>query len=656
MAIFSFVNRSSGSAYFVLETFNTGGFYDSNSLNGALGAYYNFTGSTQYSLVSSNYVMGYVVPPGSSSFEFNPTEYIQTGSVWFRGTGDFTVQIVGEVTSSVYGPDQISNKRLLNTIPLENVFEVTWDTTRTTISSSADNRIALPLIPDSNSLYNFVINWGDNTSSSISSSLQTETTHSYALSGTYTTKMWGTMRGWRFNGLGDRNKLQSVNKWGGLQFIPSGSLKIVAAFSGCTSASFSNVIGVPDLRYTDSLRSCFNFCRNLTTVNNLEQWDISRITSLVRVFNNCVNFDQNVGSWDVSNVTDMSFIFATPTATIDGIAFPANGVFNNGGSSDINNWNTRNVTTLLGSFGFQPFFNQPLGKWDVRNVTSLNTTFFACNRFDQDLGSWDVSNVTDMTAPFGGSVVSQSIGNAVVFNNGGSPSIGNWNTSKVTTMLQMFVNNKAFNQNVGSWDVSNVTNMSAMFGMYLTTASPWQILSGSFNNGGSPSIGNWNTSNVTIMTDVFGGQLAFNQDLSNWDVRKVTNFSRMFSIFNPTPTFTSSLFTFNNSGSSGINNWNTTASIDMREMFRYAGNFNQPIGNWRVSTVANFTNFMETKTFNDYSVANYDALLNGWASRPVVSGRSINFGTIKYSAAASASRAILTSAPNSWTIVDGGQV
>ena len=80
------------------------------------------------------------------------------------------------------------------------------------------------------------------------------------------------------------------------------------------------------------------------------------ITSLVRVFNNCVNFDQNVGSWDVSNVTDASFIFATPPVTFDGISFPANGVFNNGGSPDINNWNTKNVTTLLGTFGYQPFF------------------------------------------------------------------------------------------------------------------------------------------------------------------------------------------------------------------------------------------------------------------------------------------------------------
>jgi hypothetical protein len=195
-----------------------------------------------------------------------------------------------------------------------------------------------------------------------------------------------------------------------------------------------------------------------------------------------------------------------------------------------------------------------------------------------------------------------------------------------------------------------------MFGVYLNTSTPWQTLSGSFNNGGSPSIGNWNTSKVTNMSFMFTNQLAFNQNIGSWDVSKVTTFNSMFLVFNPTPAFTSSLFLFNNGGSSSINNWNTTSSTNMGGMFRYAGGFNQPIGDWRVSSVTTFTDFMTNKSDADYSVANYDALLNGWASRPVVSGRSINFGTIKYSAAASASRAVLTSAPNSWTIVDGGQI
>ena len=93
MAIFSFVNRSSGSSYFVIETVTTSSFYDENSVKGTLGTYSNFTGSTIYSLVTSSYIMGYVIPPGSSSFEFIPTTTIPSGSVWFRGTGGITVTV-----------------------------------------------------------------------------------------------------------------------------------------------------------------------------------------------------------------------------------------------------------------------------------------------------------------------------------------------------------------------------------------------------------------------------------------------------------------------------------------------------------------------------------------------------------------------------------
>jgi surface protein len=288
---------------------------------------------------------------------------------------------------------------------------------------------------------------------------------------------------------------------------------------------------------------------------------------------------------------------------------------------------------------------------------------------------------------FASSTSGSGIINTGSFNNGGSPSIGNWNTSKVTTMQQLFLNQTKFDQNIGNWDVSNVTNMNSVFGIYFSspsnTPTPWQIMSGSFNNGGSPSINNWNVGNVTDMSFMFTGQSSFNQNIGNWDVRKVTSFSTNFAFFIPSPTYTSSLFAFNNGGSPSINNWslNQSASVSFLRMFEHAGNFNQPIGNWNTSRVtrfdpmfnfadafnqdisnwnvssgSNFTNFMANKPTGSYSVANYDALLIGWASRPVVSARSISFGPIKYSAAASASRAILTGAPNNWTIVDGGQV
>jgi hypothetical protein len=206
-----------------------------------------------------------------------------------------------------------------------------------------------------------------------------------------------------------------------------------------------------------------------------------------------------------------------------------------------------------------------------------------------------------------------------------------------------------------AWDTSNVTAMNGI----LFGSTPEAI--GKFIQ----NIGNWNTSKVTNMSSMFNRQPLFNQDISTktvtvgastytaWDTLNVTNMSTMFFIPNG---FTTGSFNQN------INNWNTIKVTLMTDMFSNQKAFNQLIDNWNVSLVTLFdgttapSGFMQGKTFEDYSSANYDALLIGWSSRPVQANRSINFGTIKYSSAGVSARAILTSAPNNWTIVDGGEI
>ena len=67
MAVFSFVNNNDSSVYFTVETVrNELGFYESPfSPANAIGTYSAFTGSS--GLVTSSYIFGVVVPPGSSS-------------------------------------------------------------------------------------------------------------------------------------------------------------------------------------------------------------------------------------------------------------------------------------------------------------------------------------------------------------------------------------------------------------------------------------------------------------------------------------------------------------------------------------------------------------------------------------------------------------
>jgi hypothetical protein len=47
------------------------------------------------------------------------------------------------------------------------------------------------------------------------------------------------------------------------------------------------------------------------------------------------NFNQNIGSWNVGNVNNFGFMFYVALS------------FNNGGSSDINNWTIKNTGLLI---------------------------------------------------------------------------------------------------------------------------------------------------------------------------------------------------------------------------------------------------------------------------------------------------------------------
>ena len=167
--------------------------------------------------------------------------------------------------------------------------------------------------------------------------------------------------------------------------------------------------------------------------------------------------------------------------------------------------------------------------------------------------------------------------------------------------------------NAQTFDQCSNMTWTATESPIITTSSFQLMFRSCINFNGN--IGNWNTSSVTNMTTMFGGCTNFNQN---------------------------------------IGSWNTSSVTDMQSMFLSCTNFNQNIGSWNISKVTNFTNFMAGKTALNFSAVNLDAIYNGWSSRPVKTPININFNTIKYTAASSAGRAILTDAPNNWVITDGG--
>ena len=95
----------------------------------------------------------------------------------------------------------------------------------------------------------------------------------------------------------------------------------------------------------------------------------------------------------------------------------------------ISQWDTALVTTMKHMFKGAAVFKQPIAtagiRWKTTAVTDMEGMFYQASAFDQNIGAWDTAAVTKMITMFD---------EAAAFNNGGQPSIKDWNTAAVTSM------------------------------------------------------------------------------------------------------------------------------------------------------------------------------------------------------------------------------
>jgi surface protein len=353
----------------------------------------------------------------------------------------------------------------------------------------------------------------------------------------------------------------------------------------------------------------------------------SNVTDMNYMFFGAAAFNQDISSWNVSKVIYMNGMFQ-------------NSVFNNGdpGNNGANplTWTTgtgtSNVENMEIMFGNAQQFNQDISSWNVSSmiqmnlmflnsgqfnngavgnvggkpltwtagtgtskVTNMSRMFEGCITFNQYISSWNVSLVANMSEMFN---------TASIFNNGSITNDGlnplTWTagtgTSNVTNMYAMFYYATAFNQDISSWNVSKVENMGYIFGFALN-----------FNNGSPTNDGahplTWTagtgTSNVTSMNNMFQGAVKFNQNVSSWNVSKVTNMNRLFSGVGGGALFNNGSITDDSANpitwSAGTGTSNVT---DMGLMFESQGNFNQDISSWNVSKVTNMTQMFQGANFN----------------------------------------------------------
>ena len=226
---------------------------------------------------------------------------------------------------------------------LETGFEFTIKTDNT--GTSNNTQFTLPLLSTFNGV-TAEVDWGDNNSDTITAYDQSEITHTYSSSGTYTVKITGSLRALRFANGGDKLKILNIINWGVFKFTTRHS------FFGCANitqtATDSPAIAITDINGT---------------------------------FANCSVFNGYIDDWDVSNVQDFGFFLSGAS------------LFN----QPLNSWDVSNATNLAQMFKSTSDFNQPLNNWDVSNVTSMQSMFRKNDAFNQDISSWDIVKVSNAT-------------------------------------------------------------------------------------------------------------------------------------------------------------------------------------------------------------------------------------------------------------------
>ena len=187
-----------------------------------------------------------------------------------------------------------------NAVQIQNLFTTEWTTT------APSETITLPYLNFGS--YTGTIDWGDGNTDVNDGTI---ITHTYATAGTYTVVIDGAVNGWNFSYTLSGGNITSVVHWGQLQLGQNSG----AYFSECPNLDLSLVSDVLDLTGISDLTYMFGFCTSLTSINRIDEWNTSGVTTMNAMFQGCDQINFNIGTWDVAAVTNFTDFMdsATPT-------------------------------------------------------------------------------------------------------------------------------------------------------------------------------------------------------------------------------------------------------------------------------------------------------------------------------------------------------
>ncbi|ATI74139.1 BspA family leucine-rich repeat surface protein [Mesoplasma florum] len=183
-----------------------------------------------------------------------------------------------------------------------------------------------------------------------------------------------------------------------------------------------------------------------STVEKVPNFISSNILSLSNLFDQCINFNQDLSSWNTSNVTNMSSLFYN--------AKKFNG--------DISTWNTSNVKDMSAMFYQASNFNGDISTkeievnnikykaWNTSNVTKMSTMFYRASNFNGNISNWNTANVKIMNGMF---YEASNFNRDLI-----------WNIKSLEETAHMFYNATKFNGDISSWnDVTKILAINEMF-------------------------------------------------------------------------------------------------------------------------------------------------------------------------------------------------
>ena len=327
----------------------------------------------------------------------------------------------------------------------------------------------------------------------------------------------------------------------------------------------------------------------------------------------CTAYRGRLQEIDTSLITDMSFLFS----------YSEFSSWTNDDWNGIGTWNTSKVTNISYMFENRNTFNQDISNWDVSKVEQLEYIFSGCTSFNQPLGTWNTSKVTDMSAVFKG---------CSSFNQ----ELENWDLSSCVGTLDMFNGATSFNQDLSSWNVINIAAQGIFFYYNMFKNCPIeQKNKPRFSAKYRPkskselitllrtpgvTLVQIDTTEITDMSDLFNGNSetsSYFTDVNTWNVKKVTNFSRMFkdctnfnALLDWWRTYSleemEGMFEGLSNYNKPLNNFDTSKVTNMNRTFRNCSLYNQPLNNWDTSKVTYMNYMFQNATTFDQDISNWN--------------------------------------------------